>query len=241
MKQIWARANSNRQREQQFNHPTMTSKPIPFIGAAVAAIAAMTLCIGCSTTAGYKRADKTGAGIAEYREEVVHTKAAVDHTMKALDQIAVTADTNPRKAFEEFSKSVGNLESVAAKARKRGAEMKAQGQAYFAQWEKEMAQLKNPEIRRLAEEQKAKLQATFDSIRKYSEPLKEQFDPWLSDLKDLRTYLGNDLSISGVDAAKSLFAKAQAEGMEVQKSMEALVAELNTVAATLTPARVKTG
>jgi ribosomal protein L9 len=117
--------------------------------------------------------------------------------------------------------------------------MKAAGQAYFANWEKELAQVKNPEIKQLAAQQRAKLQATFDSIKKVAEPLKEQFDPWLSDLQDLHKYLSNDLTISGVDAAKSLFAKAQKEGFEVQKSMDALVAELNTVAATLTPANVQ--
>jgi hypothetical protein len=42
-----------------------------------------------------------------------------------------------------------------------------------------------------------------------------------------------------VDSAKSLFAKTQGEGMEVQMSMEGLVAELNTIAATLTPAKVE--
>ncbi len=194
---------------------------------------------GCGTTAGYKQADKTGEGIAEFREEVTKTKQAVDDTVKSLGQVAVTANTNPREAFTQFSKSLANLESAAAKARKRGQEMKEKGQAYFADWEKQLAQMNNPEIKNLAVQQKAKLQATFDSIKKVAEPLKAQFDPWLSDLKDLQKYLSNDLTVSGVDAAKGLFAKTQAEGFEVQKSMDALVAELNTVAATLTPANVK--
>jgi len=211
---------------------------IKWTSLAVAVIAAATCFTGCGTTAGYQQADKTGAGIAGFREEVVKAKQAVDETVTALGQVAVTADTNPRAAFQQFSKSLSNLESVAEKARKRGEEMKAQGQAYFAEWEKQMAQVQNPEIRDLATKRKTKLQATFDSIKKYTEPLKAQFDPWLSDLKDLRTYLGNDLTVTGVDAAKSLFAKTRTEGMEVQKSMDALVAELNTVAAALTPANV---
>jgi len=206
---------------------------------AVTTVAATMLITGCGTTSGYQQADKTGAGVAEFRQEVLNGKKAIDNTMKALDQVAATANLNPRAAFQQYSQSLANLESVAEKARKRSADMKAQGQAYFAEWEKQMAEVKNPEIRNLAMQQKAKLQATFDSIKKYAEPLKAQFDPWLSDLKDLRTYLSNDLTISGVDAAKSLFAKTQAEGIEVQKSMDALVAELNTVAATLTPAQVK--
>ena len=218
----------------------MKIKPIELIALVTAALAATTLFTGCGSTAGYKQADKTGTGIAQFREELTRAKLAVDDTVKSLGQVAVTANTNPRDAFKQFTKSLANLESTAANAKKRAADVKAQGQAYFAKWEKELAQLKNPEIRNLAVQQRTKLQAAFDSIKTVATPLKAQFDPWLSNLQDLQKYLSNDLTISGVDAAKPLFAKTQTEGFEVQKSMDALVAELNTVAATLTPANVKT-
>jgi len=217
----------------------MKKKNMPWITLAVVSAAAAALSTGCGTTSGYKQADKTGAGIAEFRDEIVNGKKAIDETMKALDQIAVTANTDPRKAFEQFSKSVGNLDATANKVRKRSQDMQAQGKAYFAQWEKQLAEVKNEEIRKLAADRKAKLQETFDSIKKVAEPLKTQFDPWMSDLKDLQKFLSNDLTIAGVDAAKGLFAKTKADGAEVQKSMDALVAELNTVAATLTPAKVE--
>ena len=192
---------------------------------------------GCGTTSGYKQADKTGEGIAEFREEIVNGKKAIDDTMKSLDQIAASATTDPRKAFEKFSKSVANLESTAGKVRDRGQDMKAQGKTYFTQWEKQMTEVKNEEIRSLAASRKAKLQATFDAIAKAAEPLKVQFSPWMSGLKDLEKFLSNDLTVAGVDAAKGLFAKTRAEGVEVQKSMDALIAELNTVFATITPAK----
>jgi predicted nucleic acid-binding Zn-ribbon protein len=159
--------------------------------------------------------------------------------MKSLGDIAASANTDPRKAFERYSKEVANLESAAGKIRKRGQDMKEQGQAYFKQWEQQMAQVSNPEIRALAEQRKAKLQQTFEEVRKYTEPLKAQFDPWMSDLMDLQKYLSNDLTIGGVDAAKSLFTKTTNEGLEVQKSMDGLVSELNTIAAMLTPAKAE--
>ena len=204
--------------------------------ATLAAVAA--LFAGCGTTSGYKQADKTGAGIAEYRAEVVRVKLAVDDALSSLDQIQLTASTNPRKAYERFTTSVKNLDKVAAKAQARGAEMKAQGQAYFAQWEQQLSQVKNQEIRKLAEERRAKLLEAFDGIKAIAEPLKSQFDPWLSDLKDLQNYLGNDLTIAGVDAAKKLFVKARSDGAEVEKSIDALMTELNSIAATLTPANL---
>jgi len=203
---------------------------------AATALTAALILTGCAT-AGYKQADKTGAGIAEFRAEILTAKAAIDKTMDSLDQIAATATTDPRKAYEQYSKSVNHLESVAAKAAKRGQAMKADGQAYFKKWEQEIAQVSNAEIRQLAEQRKTKLQDAFSTIRQHSEPLKAQFDPWMSDLKDLQKYLGNDLTIAGVDAAKGLFAKTRAEGVEVQKSMDGLVAELNSIAAAITPAK----
>jgi hypothetical protein len=227
---------SPKQRKKQ--NTNMKIQHLKWTALAVTTVALAAGLTGCTTT-GYQQADKTGASMAQFRQEITAAKLAVDDTVKSLGQVAVAADTNPRPAFEQFSKSLANLESTAAAAKKRAADMNAAGQAYFANWEKELANLNNPEIKAMATQQRAKLQATFDSIKKVAEPLKAQFDPWLSDLRDLRQYLSNDLTISGVDAAKPLFAKAQAEGFEVQKSMDALVAELNSVAATLTPANVQ--
>jgi len=207
------------------------------ISLAIATIAAAALFTGCGTTSGYKQADKTGEGIAEFRDEITNGKKAIDATMKSLGDIAVSANTDPRKAFEQFSKDVANLESTAAKIRKRAQNMREQGQAYFQAWQQQLTNLNNPEIRKLAEQRKAKLQETFDNIRNYSEPLKAQFDPWMSDLKDLQKYLSQDLTVTGVDAAKNLFKKATSEGLEVQKSMDGLIGELNTVAAALTAAK----
>ena len=216
----------------------MKTKYVQLLSLAASTLAAAVLITGCKT-AGYKQADKTGAGIAEFRDEILNGKKNIDLTMSSLGNIAASANTDPRKAFEQYSKAVANLESSAAKIKKRAQDMRQQGQAYFQQWQQEMAQVSNPEIRKLSEERKAKLQETFDSIRKYTEPLKAQFDPWMADLKDLQKYLGNDLTIAGVDAAKDLFAKTRTDGAEVQKSMDGVVAELNTIAAALTPAKAE--
>ena len=217
----------------------MKNKRIGMVSLSAVIAGAALLMTACGTTSGYKQADKTGAGIAEFRDEIVNGKKAIDATMTSLSEVAASANTDPRKAFEKYSKNVAELESTAAKIRKRGQSMQEAGQAYFKQWEQELATVSNPDIRKLAEQRRAKLQETFESVRKYTEPLKQQFDPWMSNLKDLQKYLSQDLTIAGVDAAKSLFIKTTNEGLDVQKSMDGLVAELNTIAATITPAKME--
>ena len=159
--------------------------------------------------------------------------------MASLDKVVTTAATDPRKAFKEFDKAVPRTDDAAKKAKKRAEDMRERGQAYFKEWERELAGVNNPEIRKLAEERKAKLQTTFDSIKGFMEPARDQFNTWLADLKDLQKYLSNDLTIAGVDAAKGLIGKAKTEGQGVQQSMDKVIAELNTIVATLTPAKAK--
>jgi hypothetical protein len=191
------------------------------------------------TAAGYKKADKTGASIAEFRDEIVNIKKEVDTALLALDKVLQTANTDPRKAFKDFDKAVPKVDSAAQKAKKRSEDMKAKGKAYFDQWEKELATVESPEIRQLAQQRKLKLQGTFDAIRSVMEPARDQFNTWLGGMKDLQTYLANDLTITGIDTAKDLINKTKNTGREVQKTLDTVIAELNTIEAALTPAKTK--
>lgn len=205
----------------------------------VAGTATLLLVCFQASAAGYKLADKVGASIAEFRDEVVDVKKEVDATLASLDKIVAQATIDPRKAFKEFDKNVPQIDSAAAKAKKRATEMKEKGKTYFSQWEKELAAVNDPDIRKLAEERKVKLEATFANIRTSMEPVRDQFNPWLASLKDLQKYLSNDLTIGGIDAAKDLIAKNKSEGLAVQQNLDKVIAELNTVVATIMPAKAK--
>jgi hypothetical protein len=204
-------------------------------------IASTALLLTCfeASAAGYKLADKVGASIAKFRDDIVDIKKAVDATMVSLDQIVVTAPVDPRKAFKEFDKNVPKIDSAAKTAKKHSEDMKAKGQAYFQQWAQEMTNVNSAEIRQLAEERKAKLQTSFDNIKNTTEPAREQFVAWLDHLKDLQKFLSQDITLSGVEAAKEPIAKAKTEGLAVQQSLEKVISELNTVVATITPAKLK--
>jgi capsule polysaccharide export protein KpsE/RkpR len=218
----------------------MKTMPFPRTLAFAALTAAGVLVAGSSVSAaGYKLADKVGESIANFRDEIVDVKKAVDTTMGALDKIVTEATTDPRKAFKAFDDSVPKVDSAAAKAKKRAEDMKARGKKYFETWEKELAGVNDPDIRKLAEERRTKLQATFDNIKSSMEPARDQFTAWLADLKDLQKYLSQDLTVSGIDAAKELIAKSKTEGVHVQQTLDKVIAELNTIVATITPAKVK--
>lgn len=216
----------------------MKSQTIRSLGLVALGIGSLLLAGSNAGAAGYKLADKVGKGIAEFRDEIVDVKKAVDQTMASLDKIVADASVDPRKAFKEFDKSVPKIDSAAATAKKRADDMRERGKDYFDKWEKDLAGVSDPDIRKLAEERKVKLQTTFANIKTKLEPARDQFQGWLANLKDLQKYLGQDLTISGIDAAKELIAKSRKEGVEVQSTLDTVIAELNSVVAAITPAKV---
>jgi hypothetical protein len=205
---------------------------------AVLAMLCAVVMAGCATSKGYNQADKTGEAINTVRNDVVNIKAAVDGSMKALDQLEATASTDPRKAYEAFAKSVDKVEKAGQTAQKNADDMREKGAAYFQQWETEIGSVKNEEIRQLAQQRRAKLQETFGNIKTAAQDAKQSFPPFLDNLKDLRTALGADLTVQGIDAAKGIFTKTKSSGVELQKHLDKLVAELNSVVAAITAAKV---
>lgn len=201
----------------------------------VVTAAAVTLLAGCATGPSYKQAEKTGTDVDQFRAEVAKASQAVGASTATLDQLVQNADTNPHKGFEALSKAVGSVDDTAAKFKQRADDMREQGAAYFKQWDQQLGTLKNPEIRQLAVERRTKLQESFGRVSDLTQKARESLLPFVSDLHDVRTLLGSELTSSGINAAKDVIKKTEDEGTSVKSALAELTGELNTVAAKLTP------
>jgi hypothetical protein len=210
------------------SHPTLT--------AAIASLMMAVLLAGCASSSSSKqKTEQTSASMAALRNDLVRIKRATDSTLTSLSGVVVSANSDPRKAFGDFTKSLAQLDAAVHTIKTRAQEIRAQGDAYFKLWEAELKQVEDSEIRRLAEQRKAKLKETFDKLSPLLEKAKADFEPFSSDIHDLQKYLNNDLTLGGIDAAKSLIVKTQERGRVVQGSLEALIVEMNTAAATIVP------
>ncbi len=206
---------------------------------AATVIATTAVLTSCATT-GYQRADKTGESMAAFRDDVVNVKKSVDATLAALNKVQQDADINPRKAFTQYTDSLKKLGKAVDTTKARAKQIKEEGDEYFKQWDTQLATVKDPAIRELAEQQKAKLQETYAKIKPLMEQAKADFEPFYSNCQDLQTYLSNDLTVSGIDAAQKLIKQTNEHGDAIQKSLDNLIAEMNTIAATITPAKKTT-
>jgi hypothetical protein len=157
----------------------------------------------------------------------------VGAVLRSLDAVAKHADHDPRPAFQRFDEALHQLEVVSIKTRARADAMRARGDAYFEEWEQDLSGAGDEHTRRAAVERRAQLRQTFAKIRRNSQQVREEFKSFLSNLRDLRILLGNDLTVTGIDAAKTVLLRTNSDGLRVQQALSGVVAELNSVAAIL--------
>jgi hypothetical protein len=120
--------------------------------------------------------------------------------------------------------------------RARWEDMQARSKEYQAKWQAEMSHVTNPELKAAAEARAAKVRGRYDTIQAKAQDAKAAYDPFMRDLKDLQTYLSNDLTTAAVQAAAPVFEKVKASGQLLKQKMDALEQELDDVAAEMSPA-----
>jgi hypothetical protein len=200
----------------------------------VAAVGAVLL--GCASSGTVRKEPTLRQDFLEYRQLVVLAMTEVDATLRALDEVAVQANADPRRAYAAFAKTVHQLEVDSVKVRERTQAMRARGDAYFEHWVEYLAGVKNEEVRRRADEHRAELKRAFDGIQAASQQVREVFRPLLSDLQKLRAVLEAEPSLVRIDSQKSLILAAKDKGRQVQQGLDRILAEMNAITALLRPA-----
>ena len=153
--------------------------------------AVVAVLLGCASTGSNPKAPTPRQDFQEYRQIVVLAMGQVAGTLRALEEVSVQANRDPREAYQAFARAVHRLEVDSIKVRARTQAMRARGDAYFEHWEESLAVAKNEQVRKLAEEHRAQLKQSFEEARLASQQVREVFRPFLSDVQKLRAVLGS--------------------------------------------------
>jgi hypothetical protein len=192
---------------------------------------------GCSSnkkTGGEQRSAAAVTGLKETRAELVSGKAQIDKTLVSMNAMR-DGQGLPAK-FKTFNENIKQTDAMAAKARARAADMRARSAEYQSKWREEMGKVEDPTLRAAATERANKVREHFDDIKREADETRSAYVPFMNQLKSVQTYLSNDLTPAGVQAAAPVFEKATTEGKTVTTKIDALIAELDQVASSLSPA-----
>jgi DUF2959 family protein len=199
--------------------------------AAVGMAAGLTAPAAWAQKAQAKNIEEMGA----FRAQIMEIRNQIEPVLNSLNAVVQGASGDPSAAFKSFQKELGKMNDEVEDARKMRADMQKKGQALFAEWEKKMGTITNPQIKAAAEANRTKLQALYDSIEPDIAAVKETGTSFLSDLKDLQAYFQVDLSSAGIASVADMITKANADGKTVQTLLDKVLTTLDQVKTQMAP------
>jgi hypothetical protein len=98
-------------------------------------------------------------------------------------------------------------------------------------WKKEGTEYKNPKIQQLSDQRRVEVRKIYDKIAENSIGVDETFKAYVSDLKEIQTFLSNDLTKKGISAIGSTSDKVVSNGDSLKYSIQKLQTAIQDVRA----------
>lgn len=197
------------------------------------------LACGCATT-GYQRAAQARSTIANARAVTVDIQQNVETASRSLQVLTGPEATELRPLYQRLSAAINSLEAQTGRLSNLAQAFRKKSDVYIQAWQEELARYQSPAIRDLSAERR---NAVIESLKRVTEQFKiaeESMQPLRVDLKDMRRYLGTDLTSGGVASAQEVARRITNQAAEVQQRLQSLLAELDRVATELAPVKPAT-
>jgi len=198
--------------------------------AVVLSIGAMLLASGCATS-GVKLSAKSTSSMDDIRKRVIKEQKQIDNLVSNLNRLTSVEGKKLQKQYKKFVEDVASLESRAKDRQARAMQMRANTEAYFDAWEKELQNLESAEMRSRSSQRRSEAISDFEKIIAAVQKVKDAFEPFMGDLHDIQKYLEYDLTSGGVRSISDLISEANSNAVTLNSMLAEVVSELDRVAA----------
>jgi hypothetical protein len=162
-----------------------------------------------------KREVRAAKEIDKYAEQLDKTTRSLSRLGRADGNEA----RNPRNRYESFSGELKKLEEAQERAVSSLDKMKASGVEYFSAWEKANASISDAALREAAATRRSRSLIKHINLARALGDIGLQLQPLMSSLRDLRAFLGADLSPGNVRTAGERIQACQSEAEALKSSI----------------------
>jgi hypothetical protein len=182
------------------------------------------------------KGEATGKNVTKAADEIQLGITQLDATVAALTSLVTQPGPDLGPQFKTFSKSLDQLESTAKKVRDAAASMDAKGKAYFTEWDAQIAAIQNEDIRERSADRRKAVEAGFKDIQGDYGEARDDFQPLMNDLKDIRMALEADLTMSGIEVVKKSVKKVNGQAEDVKETLQDLADRFRKLGVSLSKA-----
>lgn len=158
---------------------------------------------GCTTSSsGAQRIDRTTSTMVGIEEHIEQGEEQLEKLIIAMDNLEGAEDID--RAFREYDRSIRDLETTARRIRSQRVTMQTRATEHATLWRSESAQLTDREAQDIAEQRRGEFEETISSTGDNIDELSAKYDNLLSQAKELRTVISNDLTRQGIRRTNDL-------------------------------------
>jgi hypothetical protein len=180
---------------------------------------------GCAKKSGIQGSEKTTASMQDVQESLQQASLQIDATNATLAELIRIGQASPqpvdmKKSFEAYSNNVNKMDGTARTVSKHIDQMTAHGNDYFEEWSKTGGTYTNPEVQRLSAQERVRLSRSFSEITASSAGMRGALNAYLAEIKQIQTYLSNNLTAAGIAAIAPIAQAAARDGAALQQSFQ---------------------
>lgn len=196
-------------------------KSIPAGAGLATFLLASLLGAGCASS-GHKKGNQTAAHIQTAANHIAALPNGIDKTLTALGQLVNQPAADLRPQYKEFVYNLAVMEDAGKEIVDARIALGQEGKAYFAEWDAQLAQMKNEDIRARSQSRKHEVAQQLQAVKKSYAEAEVAYRPFISGLKDVQKYLSVDLTPGGLAAIKDTVTRAVADAGPLKTSLARL-------------------
>jgi chromosome segregation ATPase len=150
----------------------------------------------------------------------------IDNAVSSLNALQGKSGPDLRQQYIAFNRRVNSLEAQQRKLQSRQDSLQQTARSYFRSWEDDLKRFSNSELKKKSRQ---RMMNTMDSYNKIFDALAVQDDAYrtiLNDMRDLRRYLGYDLTQDSVNSLSDNIKKVNQDAQSVRDKMREASREL---------------
>jgi hypothetical protein len=192
--------------------------------------------VGCQSPKSPALAQGAGASVSieGAADAIVVARSQISATTAALRNL-VDRPQDTAAQYKVVLAELAKLKENTAKIASAADSVRAKGDAYLADWAKQVAVIQNADLREAALTRRGEVSAKLQTIFKSYQDVKAAYVPLETDLANIRAALGSDLSADGLAAIRPFVAQATSHAEPVKDALIKLAGEFRGVASALQP------
>lgn len=174
---------------------------------------------------GYAKRDILSSRVKSARDAQEDAKKEIQSALDQFGKVVSYQGGDLEAIYKKLSGELQNSEDSAKSVRKRIEDVESVADALFSEWNTELGQYSNAELRRKSEVKLAQTKTRYNEMHAAMKRAEQRIEPVLKPLRDQVLYLKHNLNARALAAIKGELVKVDAQVNQLVKDMNRSIAE----------------